>query len=171
MNYQPKPHHCKITYNPDTNQVKFTVTENANQPKPTTGDDRPSKRPSIEHGEDYLPDRPASGEWTVERINNSDLGILRCGMQEIERRVHLSTLHRVADAHNAALDAAVREAVLNDVGTEGSEYIVKLEKQLAAEKGKVQPLVDALKQMVDMEDVSARTLQGIARDALKKVGK
>jgi hypothetical protein len=34
---------------------------------------------------------------------------------------------------------------------------------------KVQPLVGALERMVDMEDVSARTLQGIARDALAKV--
>jgi hypothetical protein len=34
---------------------------------------------------------------------------------------------------------------------------------------KVQPLVGALERIVDMEDVSARTLQGIARDALAKV--
>jgi hypothetical protein len=37
----------------------------------------------------------------------------------------------VSEKHNATLAAAVRDAILNDVGTEGSEYIVRLEQQLA----------------------------------------
>lgn len=44
------------------------------------------------------------------------------------------TVKVICDAHNAAVAAAVREAILNDVGTEGSEYIIRLEQQLAAER-------------------------------------
>ena len=97
----------------------------AAQPKPTTGDDRPSKRPSIEHGEDYLPDRPATGEWTVYSV-----------MKLRQKHWHEEDKNNaIAIAHNAAL-ADQRESLVKIYGRE----LAVTAQQLAAEQDKTKEL-------------------------------
>jgi hypothetical protein len=117
------------------------------EPKPATKcDDRPSKRPSIEHGEDYLPDEPHTSEWTakmVREIRNKS-GTLQATGQDIA----------VARAHNAEL-AAERERH----GDEMTSVQLQLNRQLAAEREKV---VYALQLLMESSECIAACFRTIA---------
>ncbi len=89
--------------------------------------------------------KPATGEWTLETL--AKLGVDHEWMRPL------------CDAHNAALAAEERKGTFDvmDIARKAQREIEELRKQLAAEREKVQTLVDALKGMLDVyEELHAR---------------
>ena len=91
---------------------------------------------NFDNGSQSSPQPKPTGEWTVEEMGDHAFD-LKCGDKILWTFSTEPPAIAIADAHNAALAAE------QDKRADWNVVIEDLEKQLAAEREKVQPLVDA----------------------------